>query len=102
MALFCSVSECRGEVIELELAKDTVVDGENAPTQWMKFKLDRAERTAVLLACQSGTRYVTAGDETIYPKAKCLPLNSFAANWLSILVHRQFAFRSVVPTPSFN
>jgi hypothetical protein len=102
MALFCNVAACRDDILELEMANDSAVRGSDQPSQWMKFKIDRRTKTACVLACQSGTRYETVGDATIYPHSARLPLNSFAANWLSILVNRHLAFQSVVQIPSFN
>ncbi|UVW30558.1 hypothetical protein [Massilia sp. H6] len=102
MALFCSVASCSGDEVELELAKDEVVGGLEQAGHWMKFRIDRKTRTARLIACQTEAAYETIHGETIYPQSRHLPLNSFAVNWLGILVHLQFAFRTIVPAPSFN
>lgn len=102
LALFCSVSSCNGDVLELELAKDEAADGAGQRTQWMKFRVDRKARSACLIAFQMGSGYESIQDETIYPQSRRLPLNLFAVNWLGILVNLQFGFQVVVPTPSFN
>jgi hypothetical protein len=102
LALFCSVSACEGDTLELELAKDEIANGVEQRAQWMKFKLDRKARTAYLIACQTESGHECIQYETIYPHSRRLPLNLFAVNWLGILVNLQFAFRAIVPTPSFN
>lgn len=102
MALVCSVCACNDRTLELELAKDVIVHGVEHCTQWMKFNVDRIERTACLIAIQTDACYENIQSETIYSQARRLPLNCFAVNWLGILVNLQFAFRSVVPTVSFN
>lgn len=102
LALLCSVSSCEGDMLELELMKDEVAHGIEQRTQWMKFKLDRKARTACLIACQTESGQESIQYETIYPQSRRLPLNSFAVNWLGILVNLQFAFWSVVPAASFN
>jgi hypothetical protein len=102
MALFCSVASCSEDELELELAKDEVVAGREQAVHWMKFRVNRKTRTARLVACQTEATYETIHSETIYPQSRHLPLNSFAVNWLSILVNLQFAFRAIVPAPSFN
>lgn len=102
LALFCNVSSCNGDLLELELMKDEVSHGIERRTQWMKFKLDRKARTACLVACQTESAQESIQYETINPQSRRIPLNSFAVNWLGILVNLQFAFRSVVPAASFN
>jgi hypothetical protein len=102
LALFCSVSSCDGDTLELELTKDEVAHGVEQQAQWMKFKLDRKARTACLIACQTESGRESIQYETICPQSRRLPLNCFAVNWLGILVNLQFAFRSVVPTASYN
>ena len=102
LALFCSVSSCDGDMLEFELMKDEVAHGIEQRAQWMKFKLDRKARTAYLIACQTESGQESIQYETIYPQSRRLPLNSFAVNWLGLLVNLQFAFRSVVPATSFN
>jgi hypothetical protein len=98
-ALFCSVSLCQADILELELAHDEVVGGIEHPSPWMKFRVNRARRTASLVAYQAGSHYEIVGDETIYPTCRHLPLNLFAVNWLGILVNLQFAFRAIAPNP---
>ncbi|WP_371765551.1 hypothetical protein [Massilia sp.] len=102
LALFCSVSSCDGDTLELELAKDEVMDGSEQRTQWMKFRLDRRARTARLIACETRSGRESIQYETIYPQPRCLPLNCFAVNWLGILLNLQFVFRAIVPAASFN
>lgn len=102
MAMVCSVCACHDDELELELAKDVVIDGVEHCMQWMKFNVDRAKRTACLIAIQTGTCYESVHGETIYPQARSLPLNSFAVNWLGILVNLQFGFREVMPATSIN
>ena len=102
LALFCSVSSCEGDTLELELVKDEVAHGVERQTQWMKFELDRKARTARLIACQTGAGKEYIQYETICPQARRLPLNCFAVNWLGILLNLQFVFRAVVPAAAFN
>lgn len=102
MALFCSVSSCDGDQLEIELARDEIIGESEQPSHWMKFRLDRRARIATLVACQQKFVYETVLNETIYPQSRHLPLNSFAVNWLGILVNLHFGFQTIVPTPSFN
>lgn len=102
LALFCNVSSCEGDTLEVELAKDEIKNGNEQRTQWMKFRLDRKARTACLIACQTALGKESVQYETIYPQPRFLPLNCFAVNWLGILLNLQFVFRAVVPAASFN
>jgi hypothetical protein len=101
LALFCSVSFCEGDTLELEVAKDEI-NGSEQRTQWMKFRLDRKARTACVIACQTQSGLESIQYETICPQFRRLPLNCFAVNWLGILLNLQFVFRAVVTAASFN
>lgn len=102
IAMVCYVYASHGDELELELAKDVVVDGVKHCTQRMKSNVDCAKRTACLIAIQARTCYESVHGETIYPQADRLPLNSFAVNWLGIMVNLQFGFREVLPATSIN
>lgn len=102
MAMFCSVSKADSPVIELELAHDEVVNGEEQPAPWMVFRVDMQNKTAELLAVQDEWRYEVVYSETDRPNPRRSPMNLFAVNWLTIMLNLHSVFQPVATPVSLQ
>lgn len=97
MAVYCSVSKVDGEIIELEIANDLVVDGEDQPAPWMVFRVDMLAQAAELLVVQDEWRYEVIYSESNLTNPRRAPMNMYAVNWLTIILHIQSGFQPVIP-----
>lgn len=95
MSIYCAVSKVAKTVIELELAHDQVVNGEEQPAPWMVFRVDMVNKTAELLAVQDEWRYEVVYSDTDRPNPRRVPMNLFAVNWLTIMLHLHSVFQPV-------
>jgi hypothetical protein len=98
-AIYCSVSKVTLPIIELELAHDQVVDGQDQPAPWMVFRIDTQSETAELLVMQDQWRYEVVYCDANRPNPRRTPMNFYAANWLTTLLGLHSVFQPVV-TPS--
>jgi len=95
MAMYCSVSKVYGAIIEIELAHDQVVNGEDQPAPWMVFRVDTVSQTAELLAVQDEWRYEVVYSDTDRPNPRRVPMNLFAVNWLTIMSSLYVVFQPI-------
>jgi uncharacterized protein YqiB (DUF1249 family) len=83
-------------VIELEMAHDQVVKGEEQPAPWMVFRVDVVKQQAELLAVQDEWRYEVVYSEDNRANPRRIPMNLFAVNWLTIMLNLHSVFQPVV------
>ncbi|MBO0501758.1 MULTISPECIES: hypothetical protein [Betaproteobacteria] len=95
MSIYCSVSSVQDGVIELEMAHDQVVKGEEQPAPWMVFRVDVANQQAELLAVQDEWRYEVVYSEDNRANPRRIPMNLFAVNWLTIMLNLHSVFQPV-------
>lgn len=95
MSIYCSVSSVQGGVIELEMAHDQVVEGEEQPAPWMVFRVDVANQQAELLAVQDEWRYEVVYSEDNRTNPRRIPMNLFAVNWLTMMLNLHSVFQPV-------
>lgn len=96
MAVYCNVSKVDAEIIELELANDLEINGEDLPAPWMVFRIDMRAQTAELLVVQDEWRYEVVYSESNLTNPRRAPMNLYAVNWLTIMLHIQSAFQPVI------
>ena len=95
MAMYCTVAKVAMPVIELELAHDQVVNGEEQPAPWMVFRVDTLNETAELLAVQDQWRYEVVYSDCDLPNPRRAPMNIFAVNWLTIMLNLHSVFQPI-------
>jgi uncharacterized protein YqiB (DUF1249 family) len=95
MAIYCSVTKVDGGLVQIEIADDHIVSGEERPSPWMIFELDHKNRTAELLFAQDGFRYEVIYSEKNKINGRRHPMNLYAVNWLTILFGIQKSFRPI-------
>ena len=95
-AIYCDVSKVHHPVIELELAHDQVVNGNDQPAPWMVFRVNTELKTAELLVLQDEWRYEVINSDVNRPNSRRAPMNLYAVNWLTTLLGLQSVFQPVV------
>lgn len=95
MSIYCAVARIDKGVIELEMAHDQVVNGEDQPAPWMVFRVDTVNKQAELLAVQDDWRYEVVYSEANRANPRRLPMNLFAVNWLTIMQNLYSVFQPV-------
>lgn len=95
LSMYCTVAKVALPVIELELAHDEVVNGEEQPAPWMVFRVDTLNKTAELLAVQDEWRYEVIYSDADRPNPRRAPMNLFAVNWLTIMLNLHSVFQPI-------